>query len=465
MKWSELTLKERKKIYDTVRAENPNATYFDIKSQFDSIPAYEDGKGSDKKPAPPKELGYTPGTPEYFARQRRISGRAETIQPEAYVTPAGYIKDAINVTEDLVRGDYSGAALDAAANILPWGTGKLVKKIKAGARKTAGAVNESSPSKMYSTNFVEPFTPTITTKKGRSKMSDVDAALVKQKLQEATDLATGKKARAENIRNYEKEIGQIVWDAYNPEDWYMLNRIQSNDKLFGTNYEKAYKQILKQDLRNRGNYVEWDINRQGAAKDIGYDEVMSPNHNGYTDLKPSARKKLEKDPNYVPTVDDFVIKINADSYTPGVANHELSHLADALETGKFNDTMSNRYLDYLLDEDNLMNPVELQRRGIYNISKADYDYLRTPTEAKAHMLNLRRGLLQKGKIGTFLQPISKDIVEDALNTNLLNNTALIKQYQMYRNKDRFIQRLNNLNPMGLVPLGYLSIGLTNQKEE
>ena len=43
MKWSDLTLKERKQIYDTVRAENPNASYFDIKSQFDLIPGYEDG--------------------------------------------------------------------------------------------------------------------------------------------------------------------------------------------------------------------------------------------------------------------------------------------------------------------------------------------------------------------------------------------------------------------------------------
>lgn len=43
MKWSDLTLKERKQIYDAVRAENPNASYFDIKSQFDLIPEYEDG--------------------------------------------------------------------------------------------------------------------------------------------------------------------------------------------------------------------------------------------------------------------------------------------------------------------------------------------------------------------------------------------------------------------------------------
>lgn len=45
MKWKDLSLKERKQIYDSVRANNPDATYFDIKEQFDSIPTYEDGKG------------------------------------------------------------------------------------------------------------------------------------------------------------------------------------------------------------------------------------------------------------------------------------------------------------------------------------------------------------------------------------------------------------------------------------
>lgn len=100
MKWSDLTLKERKQIYDAVKAENPNASYFDIKSQFDSIPGYEDGG---KKIVPPKELGLTPGTPEYYKRQQQISGRVELVQPEAYVTPAGYIKDAITTAEELER--------------------------------------------------------------------------------------------------------------------------------------------------------------------------------------------------------------------------------------------------------------------------------------------------------------------------------------------------------------------------
>lgn len=72
MKWKDLSLKERKQIYDSVRVNNPGATYFDIKQQFDSIPAYQDGKGKtiNKADLPPE---YRTGTPEYFERQRKIS--------------------------------------------------------------------------------------------------------------------------------------------------------------------------------------------------------------------------------------------------------------------------------------------------------------------------------------------------------------------------------------------------------
>lgn len=85
MKWKDLSLKERKQIYDSVRANNPDATYFDIKEQFDSIPTYEDGKGKtiNKADLPPE---YRTGTPEYFERQRKISGAVNAVQPEAYIT-------------------------------------------------------------------------------------------------------------------------------------------------------------------------------------------------------------------------------------------------------------------------------------------------------------------------------------------------------------------------------------------
>lgn len=120
MKWKDLSLKERKQIYDSVRVNNPGATYFDIKQQFDSIPAYQDGKGKtiNKADLPPE---YRTGTPEYFERQRKISGAVNAVQPEAYITPAGYIKDAVNFIEDLGKGDYAGAAKDSG-KITNWST-------------------------------------------------------------------------------------------------------------------------------------------------------------------------------------------------------------------------------------------------------------------------------------------------------------------------------------------------------
>ena len=129
MKGKDLSLKERKQIYDSVKANNPDATYLDIKQQFDSIPAYQDGKGKtiNKADLPPE---YRTGTPEYFERQRKISGAVNTVQPEAYITPAGYIKDAVNFIEDLGKGDYAGAAMDAVLNLIPWGVGKGIKKLK-----------------------------------------------------------------------------------------------------------------------------------------------------------------------------------------------------------------------------------------------------------------------------------------------------------------------------------------------
>lgn len=142
MKWKDLSLKERKQIYDSVRVNNPGATYFDIKQQFDSIPAYQDGKGKtiNKADLPPE---YRTGTPEYFERQRKISGAVNTVQPEAYITPAGYIKDAVNFIEDLGKGDYAGAAIDAVLNLIPWGVGKGIKKLKS---KDSGKItNWSTP--------------------------------------------------------------------------------------------------------------------------------------------------------------------------------------------------------------------------------------------------------------------------------------------------------------------------------
>lgn len=211
MKWKDLSLKERKQIYDSVRVNNPDATYLDIKQQFDSIPAYEDGKGKtiNKADLPPE---YRTGTPEYFERQRKISGAVNTVQPEAYITPAGYIKDAVNFIEDLGKGDYAGAAMDAVLNLIPWGVGKGIKKLKS----KVGRIIEGTE---IDGATVHSFSPTQTKKKTRKK------------------------------------------------DERTRELVENVDKTYGTNYKRAYSNIAYKDMTKRGSYVKWgDTDKDGYGQ-------------------------------------------------------------------------------------------------------------------------------------------------------------------------------------------------------
>lgn len=278
MKWKDLSLKERKQIYDSVRANNPDATYFDIKEQFDSIPTYEDGKGKtiNKADLPPE---YRTGTPEYFERQRKISGAVNAVQPEAYITPAGYIKDAVNFIEDLGKGDYAGAAIDAALNLIPWGVGKTIKKIK-------------------------------------------------------------------------KKVGRAI---------------------------------------------------------------------------------------------------------EGTANHEISHLADALVNRVHNADATNNYMEYLLDRDNIMSYNEI-RQSLMDVNPNTYRYLTTPSENKAHMIQLKRGMQKEGLINNWTDPITQDKIEEYLSyrSKYANrvNPVLRTLYDIRPDKQGFVNRMNNLTPIEwAVPLG------------
>jgi hypothetical protein len=278
MKWKDLSLKERKQIYDSVRANNPDATYFDIKEQFDSIPTYENGKGKtiNKADLPPE---YRTGTPEYFERQRKISGAVNAVQPEAYITPAGYIKDAVNFIEDLGKGDYAGAAIDAALNLIPWGVGKTIKKIK-------------------------------------------------------------------------KKVGRAI---------------------------------------------------------------------------------------------------------EGTANHEISHLADALVNRVHNADATNNYMEYLLDRDNIMSYNEI-RQSLMDVNPNTYRYLTTPSENKAHMIQLKRGMQKEGLINNWTDPITQDKIEEYLSyrSKYANrvNPVLRTLYDIRPDKQGFINRMNNLTPIEwAVPLG------------
>lgn len=316
MKWKDLSLKERKQIYDSVRVNNPGATYFDIKEQFDSIPAYQNGKGKtiNKADLPPE---YRTGTPEYFERQRKISGAVNTVQPEAYITPAGYIKDAVNFIEDLGKGDYAGAAMDAVLNLIPWGVGKGIKKLKS-------------------------------------------------------------------------RVGRMV---------------------------------------------------EGTEIDGASVHSFAP-----TQTKKKTKKKTEED-------------LDNNIYMPGTANHELGHVADGLagsrkiqdfDSGK--EYITNTYLNYLANSNNTYSSAELRKMGLFDAA-GSRSYLLNPTEAKSHMLTLKRSLKDSGKITNWSTPVDENMILEYMR-NPTSNKMVKNQYDLYRNKNEYIDRLNKLIPMEiLMPLG------------
>lgn len=383
---------------------NSVSTGFDL---YDFIPSFEGGgKKLRKEDLPPE---YRIDTPEYFERQRRISGRAEVVQPEAYVTPAGYLKDAITTAEELEQGDYGNAAVSALMNVIPWGIGKVIRGVK----------SAFNPTDVKYSMFDEyPSVGTKTkSKKKTKKESDYDA--------EFSEVVR----RERNIRKYDKEINKTIEDAVFP-DKRTMDLLRNVDKRYNTDYEDAYKRIAMRDMTNRGKYVR-------------YQEMPEGKNASISRVKPVGE--------YGPVIDDYMITIDPLQYLPGTANHELGHLADQLASNP--DT--NNYLLYLLDESNIMGPGELRAKGI-NISPNTQAYLLDPSEAKSHMLHLKRALVNEGKIHDWGSTVNQDIVEsflfDPRNSGVVNKMNQ-NQYNMYRDKSRFIQRMNQLTPMNyLTPM-------------
>ena len=419
MKWKDLSLKERKQIYDSVRANNPDATYLDIKQQFDSIPAYQDGKGKtiNKADLPPE---YRTGTPEYFERQRKISGAVNTVQPEAYITPAGYIKDAVNFIEELGKGDYAGAAMDAVLNLIPWGVGKGIKKLKS----KVGRIVEGTEIDGAS---VHSFAPTQTKKK------------TKKKTEEDYDSEFSEVLRKDrNSKKYQQEISRTIEQAIFPDE-RTRELVENVDKTYGTNYKRAYSNIAYKDMTKRGSYVKW-----GDTDKDGYGQINIKNI---------------KD-NVLPTdINDYNIILDNNIYMPGTANHELGHVADGLagsrkiqdfDSGK--EYITNTYLNYLANSNNTYSSAELRKMGLFDAA-GSRSYLLNPTEAKSHMLTLKRSLKDSGKITNWSTPVDEKMILEYMR-NPTSNKMVKNQYDLYRNKNEYIDRLNKLIPMEiLMPLG------------
>lgn len=395
-----------------------------ISSGFDfddltKVPAYQDGKGKtiNKADLPPE---YRTGTPEYFERQRKISGAVNTVQPEAYITPAGYIKDAVNFIEDLGKGDYAGAAMDAVLNLIPWGVGKGIKKLKS----KVGRIVEGTEIDGAS---VHSFAPTQTKKK------------TKKKTEEDYDSEFSEVLRKDrNSKKYQQEISRTIEQAIFPDE-RTRELVENVDKTYGTNYKRAYSNIAYKDMTKRGSYVKW-----GDTDKDGYGQINIKNI---------------KD-NILPTdINDYSVILDNNIYMPGTANHELGHVADGLagsrkiqdfDSGK--EYITNTYLNYLANSNNTYSSAELRKMGLFDAA-GSRSYLLNPTEAKSHMLTLKRSLKDSGKITNWSTPVDENMILEYMR-NPTSNKMVKNQYDLYRNKNEYIDRLNKLIPMEiLMPLG------------
>jgi hypothetical protein len=384
-----------------------------------NIPAYEDGKGKtiNKADLPPE---YRTGTPEYFERQRKISGAVNTVQPEAYITPAGYIKDAVNFIEDLGKGDYAGAAMDAVLNLIPWGVGKGIKKLKSRVGRMVEGTEIDGAS-------VHSFAPTQTKKK------------TKKKTEEDYDSEFSEVLRKDrNSKKYQQEISRTIEQAIFPDE-RTRELVENVDKTYGTNYKRAYSNIAYKDMTKRGSYVKW-----GDTDKDGYGQINIKNI---------------KD-NVLPTdINDYNIILDNNIYMPGTANHELGHVADGLagsrkiqdfDSGK--EYITNTYLNYLANSNNTYSSAELRKMGLFDAA-GSRSYLLNPTEAKSHMLTLKRSLKDSGKITNWSTPVDENMILEYMR-NPTSNKMVKNQYDLYRNKNEYIDRLNKLIPMEiLMPLG------------
>lgn len=390
-------------------------------------PAYEDGG---KKIVPPKELGLTPGTPEYYKRQQQISGKASTVQPEAYITPAGYVKDAINFVEDLSNGDYTGAAVDAALNIIPWGVGKTLKKFKSKVGRLIEGTDEYATS-----SYAEPFTPTITkpikAKRTPSGERNYNPAKPPKDIEaQAAMLQDTWYREAVNKNQYSNEILRSVDQALYPdEDTRKL--VREIDKAYNTNYEKAYSDIAYKEITGRKDYVSY-----GSMGDNIYGKANMKNiQDGFTSSN----------------VDDYSIVLDPSTYMPGTANHELGHMADGIagsikyEAEPGVDYITNPYLRYLADPDNTYTTKELRDAGFHSAAR-NKRYLLNLTESKSHMLTLKRALKDSNKISKWSDPVDENMILDYFRSGRANG-AVRNQYDLYIDKQRYIDRLNRLVPM------------------
>lgn len=439
MKWKDLSLKERKQIYDSVRVNNPGATYFDIKRQFDSIPEYEDGKDN--------SVAAVYSLPEVNVYPQNRFG--DIARSQGYETAKNWKKvkegttAGINTFINSPHAQFVQTMLPLPDGLEHLGSG--IKQVKQFIKSESDRYARNVYNNLMPMSYYSSYT-------GKNKLNEVKEAV--------KDYIKGKDPKDLNNPKWKEEAYKIFEDDYkrNPNrdssfemepnmaieqaifpDERTRELVENVDKTYGTNYKRAYSNIAYKDMTKRGSYVKW-----GNTDKDGYGQINIKNI---------------KD-NVLPTdINDYNIILDNNIYMPGTANHELGHVADGLagsrkiqdfDSGK--EYITNTYLNYLANSNNTYSSAELRKMGLFDAA-GSRSYLLNPTEAKSHMLTLKRSLKDSGKITNWSTPVDENMILEYMR-NPTSNKMVKNQYDLYRNKNEYIDRLNKLIPMEiLMPLG------------
>lgn len=460
MKWKDLSLKERKQIYDSVRVNNPGATYFDIKEQFDSIPAYEDGGKSIVDEVNKSDANFvqrlkspTRQTIPNWEDQYRVLPWEKSVSTHKLsvwdnANGGGIIVPDVQEVNgkliDFTRPPYNNRA--AVENALKTGDYVDLPKFEDALWYTEnykryyprfedGGKNKNVPVLPKELGLT-PGTPEYLE---RQKRISGSAKKTKKKTEEDYDSEFSEVLRKDrNSKKYQQEISRTIEQAIFPDE-RTRELVENVDKTYGTNYKRAYSNIAYKDMTKRGSYVKW-----GDTDKDGYGQINIKNI---------------KD-NILPTdINDYSVILDNNIYMPGTANHELGHVADGLagsrkiqdfDSGK--EYITNTYLNYLANSNNTYSSAELRKMGLFDAA-GSRSYLLNPTEAKSHMLTLKRSLKDSGKITNWSTPVDENMILEYMR-NPTSNKMVKNQYDLYRNKNEYIDRLNKLIPMEiLMPLG------------
>lgn len=401
MKWSDLSFKEKKQIYDSIKAQNPDTTYLDIKSQFDSIPGYEDGK--DNSVAAVYSLPEVTVYPQNkFGDIARTQGyeTAKNWQTVRNATTAG-----IN---EFVNDPRTQMAL--AAVPMPSGIEVLSDAINIGksASKSKQLFYHGSPVRFdkFDAQFIG------SAEGGSKAMKGINLWYKSPK-------------NAPKFANIKSPDAPIHFGRSSKP------LVREIDKAYNTNYEKAYSDIAYKEITGRKDYVSY-----GSMGDNIYGKANMKNiQDGFTSSN----------------VDDYSIVLDPSTYMPSTANHELGHMADGIagsikyEAEPGVDYITNPYLRYLADPDNTYTTKELRDAGFHSAAR-NKRYLLNPTESKSHMLTLKRALKDSNKISKWSDPVDENMILDYFRSGRANG-AVRNQYDLYIDKQRYIDRLNRLVPM------------------